>query len=241
LLFLTSRQALAENVGQTETDYLLEAIRGAGMLLYDTVPPRLQEASQAMDWVRPHLRSNPTIEGVVLLGGDDVLPAQRLDALDPGLRSSLSSRSDPDNFIVWSDDIYGDRDGDGLPELPVSRIPDGKASRFLFAAIKAGDRPVGSPRNGVRNVKRPFAEGIYQNLPGAGTMLVSEPTTSNQIPPSTWPRIGCTSCCTGAMRAVPASGVKPPTVERSRPSTSVTCLTAEGGWCSRGVAGVLSP
>jgi len=174
---------LAENVGLTETDYLLEAIREAGMLLYDTVPPRLQEASQAMDWVRPQLRSNPTIEGVVLLGGYDVLPAQRLDALDPELRRSLPSLSDSDNFIVWSDDVYGDRDGDGLPELPVSRIPDGKSSQLLFTAMQVGDRPVGAPRNGVRNVARPFAEGIYQNLPGAGIMLVSEPTTSNQTPP----------------------------------------------------------
>jgi beta-lactamase superfamily II metal-dependent hydrolase len=183
LLFITSRQALAENVGQTETDYLLEAIRQIGMPLYDAVPPRLQESSQVMDWVRPQLRSNPEIEGVVLLGGYDVLPAQRLDALDPELRRSLPSSSDPDNFIVWSDDVYGDRDGDGLPELPVSRIPDGKSSRLLFAAMQVGDKPVGAPRNGVRNVARPFAEDIYKGLPGAGTILVSEPTISTQTPP----------------------------------------------------------
>lgn len=188
LLFVTSRQALAANIGTAETDFVLEALRDFGMPLYDAVPPGLQRTSGVMDLVRPELSRNPAIEGVVVLGGYDVIPAQLLDTLTPALRRRLSTSAlgaDPDAFIVWSDDVYGDRDGDGLPELPVSRIPDGKSAEVLFAAIQASDDgPVRGTRSGIRNVHRPFADRIYQGLPGAGAMLNSEPTASGRYPPS---------------------------------------------------------
>jgi hypothetical protein len=83
---------------------------------------------------------------------------------------------------VWSDDAYGDTDGDGLPELPVSRIPDGKSPHLVFAAIQATDAKSAESRAGVRNVVRPFADSIYEALPGGAPILVSKPTIFNQLP-----------------------------------------------------------
>jgi hypothetical protein len=125
-----------------------------------------------------------TYRGVVLIGGYDVLPAQRLDVLDAALRRTLGGRvaNDADQYVVWSDAIYGDKDGDALPEVPVSRIPDGKSPALVMTALAAtpeADNP--RRRFGVRNVARPFAQPIFANLEGRGDLLVSQPTTSSRI------------------------------------------------------------
>jgi hypothetical protein len=99
------------------------------------------------------------------------------------LQPRVSRTGDADNFIVWSDDIYGDADGDLLPELPVSRIPDGNRAELVFAALQAGGNTLSNKRIGVRNVARPFAAEIYRNLPGSKQMLISQPTTFNSTPP----------------------------------------------------------
>ncbi|HSG38177.1 MAG TPA: hypothetical protein VLE27_00945, partial [Thermoanaerobaculia bacterium] len=86
----------------------------------------------------------------------------------------------PDRFLVWSDDFYGDLDGDNLPEIPVSRIPDGRYAPLLRTALTA---PLVRPkrRAGVRNLKRPFAESVFELLPGDAPLLVSDPTTPHTI------------------------------------------------------------
>jgi hypothetical protein len=131
--------------------------------------------------VRQQLQQQRNVEGVVLLGGHDIVPSQVLDCLPPEIRRALADGNDPDEFIVWSDDIYGDREGDDLPEVPVSRIPDGKSAELVFAALQAGVRRH-DERSGVRNVARPFAEQIFDRLRGSRTLLVSQPTTfSNPV------------------------------------------------------------
>ena len=182
LLFVTSREALAENIGRAESDQLLNAFRDRRLLLYDEVPRALSDSTPAAALVRQRLRQHPEVQGVVLIGGYDVVPAQILDCLPQTLRRDLPPNDDPDQFIVWSDDIYADRDGDGLPEIPVSRIPDGRSARLVFAAVQARPGPAKRRRSGVRNVARPFAERIYGDLPGAGGILVSRPTTYDQEP-----------------------------------------------------------
>jgi len=104
------------------------------------------------------------------------VPSQVLDCLPPDLRAAVHGSSDPDEFIVWSDDIYGDREGDELPEVPVSRIPDGKSAELVFAALQAREL-AREDRSGVRNVARPFAERVFAAVPGARSLLVSQPTT----------------------------------------------------------------
>jgi len=182
LLFVTSREALARNIGQREAEHVLQAIRAQNNLLFDQIPATMSDSRQAAALVRGFMQSNAGIKGVVLLGGYDVVPSQRVDCLPPNLRSRVSGNGDADNFIVWSDDIYGDSDGDLLPELAVSRIPDGNRSKLVFAAIQAAGASLSQPKVGVRNVARPFANEVFRALPGSAAMLVSRPVTYDGNP-----------------------------------------------------------
>jgi beta-lactamase superfamily II metal-dependent hydrolase len=182
LLFVTSKEALARNIGRRESDHVLQALRSQSAILFDQVPASSSDAAQCAALVGQQLRQNPGVKGVVLLGGYDVVPSQRVDCLPAALRSKVSGNGDADNFIVWSDDVYGDLDGDLLPELPVSRIPDGNRAALVFAAIQSRDTSLGNARVGVRNIARPFADQVYQALPGSKNMLVSRPTTYDANP-----------------------------------------------------------
>src|SRR5262249_40662730 len=128
--------------------------------------------------------SDAGIEGVVLVGGFDVVPSLRLDALSPELRRKVGGgNDDPDDFVVWSDEIYASTDGDTVADLPVSRVPDARSAQFLFAALRASGRPPGVGRCGVRNVRREFADPIFRGLPGGSDLFTSEPSTHDQQNP----------------------------------------------------------
>jgi beta-lactamase superfamily II metal-dependent hydrolase len=176
LLFVTNEASLAKNIGRSEAASVVAAVRAARMPLCLTTGNDVKVAAAA---VRQKLRDG--VAGVVIVGGHDVVPFQRIDCLPPDLRRRVDGSDDPDGFIVWSDDIYGDLDGDGLPELPVSRIPDGKSAELVFKAIRAvAPRPL--QRAGIRNIARPFADGIYGGIGGTTPLLVSQPTVFNQRP-----------------------------------------------------------
>ncbi len=182
LLFVTSKEKLAANIGVTEAARVLNAIRAKGLPLMDDLP-RLTNAATAAESVRRRLASHPNVEGVVIVGGYDVVPSMALDCLTPQLRQRLSNNDDPDRFVVWSDDLYGVRGSGGRLELPVSRIPDGKSAQLVFAALEANRNSAGIPRAGVRNVARPFADRVYGALPGTGNLHVSRPVVFNQSAP----------------------------------------------------------
>jgi beta-lactamase superfamily II metal-dependent hydrolase len=182
LLFVTSKEALARNIGQRESEHVLQSLRSQNILLFDQIPARMSDGGQAAVLVREQLQKTPGVKGVVLLGGYDVVPSQRVDCLPATLRSRVSGNGDADNFIVWSDEIYGDADGDLLPELPVSRIPDGNRAQLVFAALQAAATGVGQSRIGVRNIARPFADAVFKSLPGSAAMLVSQPITYDVNP-----------------------------------------------------------
>lgn len=182
LLFVTSKQALAANLGRAESAHLLQALRAHNLPVFDEVPAGLTESAPAIALVQGQLLEHKDVEGVVLIGGHDVVPSQILDCLPKSLRQRLPRTRDLDNFIVWSDDAYGDRDGDGLPEIPVSRIPDGHSAQLVFAAIQATPKTGGEQRVGIRNIARPFAEAIFSRLPGQSSLLQSKPTIFNQQP-----------------------------------------------------------
>jgi hypothetical protein len=169
LLFVTDPERLKRNIGQ-DSDRALDIIRQAGHRVVAGPAPTLIAASRA------GLQDN-TFQGVVLLGGYDVVPSQRVDALGADLRARIPANMiarDRDGFIVWSDDAYGDRDGDFVPEVPVSRIPDARLGSFFLGVLTApGAGPAG--KFGLRNRERPFAEPIYAAIPGNDPMQVSEP------------------------------------------------------------------
>ena len=119
----------------------------------------------------------------MLLGGYDVLPAMRFDTLPAPLRAQLGDAvaSDPDSFVVWSDQAYAAVSGDGMADVPISRIPDGGDADFMLGALRTG--AAGSRgRFGLRNSARPFAEGAYGLITGKEDMLCSGVSASTDIP-----------------------------------------------------------
>lgn len=177
LLFVTNRDRLAANLGQAEAARALDAIRASGHQLLDGVADEVRTAAQA---VVQELRAT-SIAGVVLLGGYDVVPAQRFDVLPPALRARLRNpNAELDQFVVWSDDVYGCVDGDDLPDVPVSRIPDGKSPQLVFRALSASGH-MRRTRFSIRNYARPFAAGVFAGLDGQGVLEVCETFSSETL------------------------------------------------------------
>jgi beta-lactamase superfamily II metal-dependent hydrolase len=169
LMFVTDPERLKQNIGE-DADRALAIIQDAGHSVITDAGVSLIDATR-----RALASKQP--KGVVLLGGYDVVPSQRVDVLGPDLRRRISAGligRDRDGFVVWSDDVYGDRDADGFPELPVSRIPDARLGSFFLSMLTNGSAgPAG--KFGVRNRERPFAEVIYATIPGDGPIQVSAP------------------------------------------------------------------
>lgn len=175
LLFVTCRPLLERNVGVKEATFALNLVQGSADVELLELPETPDENITSKR-VLEKLRAG-NYEGVVIIGGYDVVPAKRLEVLDPALRENIirvrGSILDQDNFIVWSDDVYVDLDGDSLPELPVSRIPDARRSDVLLAALTAPAFKPGSSF-AIRNIARPFAEEVFKKLPrGPGPMNIS--------------------------------------------------------------------
>lgn len=175
LLVVTGRDALADNIGTLEADHVLAALRAKDpFVVYDRLP-RAIGAATATSLVRDELRRLGDREGVLLLGGYDVAPPLRVFCVPDEIRDEVDLDADHDSFTVWSDDGYGDTEGDRMPELPVSRIPDGRSAPLVFAAVQAGTPDRGARRTNIRNAARPFADDVHALVPGAGTMLRSGP------------------------------------------------------------------
>ncbi len=178
LLFATCESALSRNVGTETAGRALAALRSAGHVVVSDLPDGRADSQPYADAIRKQLSAHREVAGVVLVGGLDVVPSQRRDVLPSVLRAQVSSDSDPDDFVVWSDAVYGDVDGDGLAELPVSRIPDGHSEKLLLKALQAAGPGALNQRNGVRNWQRPFADGIFEILRGSRMISQSHPLTA---------------------------------------------------------------
>lgn len=174
LLFASNRKLLADSIGKAEADFAIRMIERAGQTYVDAPDP-----DQAQRLIHKQLTKDH--RGVVLIGGYDMLPAKRLDTLPPEVRSALGgdADTDADSFIVWSDSLYGDMDDDDLPELPVSRIPDGKSSQLVLNALASQGVDLKMDRFSIFNSKRPFASDVIKHVPGSMAALMSLPTTSS--------------------------------------------------------------
>jgi hypothetical protein len=179
LLFVTNASRLAANIGAAEARALLDMVRAAGQTVVDVGSGEPTQAARRAAGQVSGLR------GIVLLGGYDVLPAERYDTLPPSLRAQIrDAQGEPDNFIVWSDQVYGDIDGDGLADLPVSRVPDGRSAELVRAALCSCPPAPLARRFGLRNAARPFADHVFsQQVPGTEQMLKSQPTASSAVDP----------------------------------------------------------
>ncbi len=178
LLVATNREALTEKIGVDYTEAILGNLKERGLTVLDDLP-RIFDQAALRERMVPQLK-NTIHRGVLILGGLDVVPAARLDCLTAELRRRIDPTDDPDQFFVWSDGPYGDIEGDGVEELPVSRLPDLADGEFLANALS---RPPGIPAaavNGVRNIRRPFADKTVQT---EAPLLRSEPTTADTLSP----------------------------------------------------------
>lgn len=121
--------------------------------------------------------------GVVLLGGHHVLPTFEIDALPPALRRReyRGGSYDRDDFVVWSDDPYGDPDGIGVPTIPVSRIPDAHDGDLVLRALNPFVPSDRDHRFGLRNLNRPFAEQVFTEISGENPMLTSHPISPTDL------------------------------------------------------------
>jgi len=181
LLFITRRAQLEANIGQQEAAGALGVIESAGGRIVE-LPEAIASSPDLALRAGSLMEGHDDLDGIVLVGGYDVVPSIRLDALPASIRGHVAASGDPDEFIVWNDEAYGDRDADGLPELPVSRVPDGRSGALLQAQL--GSRPPSKRdgRGGIRNVKRPFAAPVFAALPGTRDILVSAPVVFNAHP-----------------------------------------------------------
>ncbi|HSK77947.1 MAG TPA: MBL fold metallo-hydrolase [Thermoanaerobaculia bacterium] len=181
LLFATDPEALKDNLGREEARGICKALESSGHAAVFRNFRRMDSSKAAVE-IRKALDPK-TVQGIVLVGGYDVIPPDSVDVLSATHRRAVDPRYDPDGFLVWCDDFYGDLDGDDLPEIPVSRIPDGRYAPLLRTALAA---PLVRPprrRAGLRNFKRPFAEEVFAGLPGDARLLVSHPATPQSIDP----------------------------------------------------------
>jgi beta-lactamase superfamily II metal-dependent hydrolase len=173
LLFATDVDRLGQRIGPDNARRLVESLRNRHAVVTG-------RGADLMNRVKTSIRSDTAIKGVVLLGGYGVVPAQIISTL-PDELSHMTIR-DRDRLQVWSDDGYGDRDNDNVPELPVSRIPDGGSDAFMRQALNASARRSAGDRGGIRNIRRPFADAVYRLLPGRRPLFTSAPTPPN-VPP----------------------------------------------------------
>ena len=178
LLFITNRARLEKNVGANELLQATRIIEAAGQPLVDITMP-----DDPFPQVRAAIGKHDPM-GVVVLGGYDVLRAIRYDTIPKDVRDRLGDNADPDDFIVWSDQAYGDRDGDMLGELPVSRIPDGRSGELVKAALCTCTANPRAQRFGLRNHARPFADNVFNNVDGTQAIMVSDPTRSKCLDPA---------------------------------------------------------
>lgn len=175
---VTNRNGLADKVGAEFTDRLLDNLRERGLTVLDDLPAEFDEDA-IRERIVPELR-NTIHRGVLILGGYDVVPSSRFDCLTEELRSRIDVTDDPDQYFVWSDGPYGDIEGDGVQELPVSRLPDLGDPDFLADALARMPVTPSAAVHGVRNVNRPFADKVVE---AESALLRSEPVTTGTLAP----------------------------------------------------------
>lgn len=94
------------------------------------------EVALARPPIETALASLPRPPAYILLLGDDRLPELREETALPGKRFSLYRwrATQPETYV--SDSVHGDLDGDGIPEIPVGRLPGRTPAEIARLAAK---------------------------------------------------------------------------------------------------------
>ena len=176
LLYVTEPVALRRNVGEADAAAVIADLSARpGRLLQLDPGSKIESAVAA---TRRVLAGVPDLVGVVLVGGYDVVPSQAVDTVPRALQGNIRRGRDGDGFVVWSDTNYGwttDR-----RQLPISRVPDGRLGSFLRDTLRPRAAAVSAP-SGIRNIARPFAEGIFDLVRADRDLWVSEDATPDVV------------------------------------------------------------
>lgn len=163
LMFVTNRRRLADRIKPDGANAAIAALRAVpGAVVVDDADGSAEDIRKRIAPLRGATR------GVVLVGGYDVVPSQVVDALPADIRKRVTDFDDKDDFVVWSDDVYGAIDEDAIPDVPVSRVPDCGDARFLLRALGT-TAPTPRTRTGIHNMRRPFAAKVWRDdMPAIG-------------------------------------------------------------------------
>jgi hypothetical protein len=161
LFFITQPERLIEKFGKDNFQVIEKIITAAKMPIY-YLPDGMHNARDCVLNSRHFLQKchkEKAIKGVVLLGGDDVVPFEIRNTLDGSFGNANLS-----DFLVWSDDGYGVLGDLEFPDLPVSRIPDGNSFALMIAALTA--KKISKNRNSMAiiNTTREYGIDIYENF-----------------------------------------------------------------------------
>ena len=180
LLVITNKTKLGTNIGSEQAAEVVDALRTAGLTVI-TDAPTGPDPEKAIRKARKILQDGK-FEGVLIVGGYDVVPAVRLSVIDDELRSRI--KPDEDDYVVWSDDAYAALDDDGVPDLPVSRIPDASDAGLVFACLSCATKASSvKTAFGLRNKLRPFADRVFLGI-SKSPCLESWPTDPLQVDPT---------------------------------------------------------
>jgi len=69
LLFITSAEKLAENIGQSETEQILNAFEKQHIPLLSDIEANLSKSAEVARFVQRKLSELPNVRGVVIVGG----------------------------------------------------------------------------------------------------------------------------------------------------------------------------
>jgi hypothetical protein len=210
-LVLTSAERLTKQIGAERLGDVMRIVSSVGDVIdYDqelgaaspdyavTLGPGVPEAAQlntgglgfpgyreqltdSIDGLVEKYLKQGTYAGLIIVGGDAVVPFGVLDNPLAELRDEKGNPLDSD--AVFTDDIYADTDHDSsiLPDVPVTRLPDGGDAQTLLNQLNAGRGPE-SGGYSVRSADFDKAREIAE-LIGASDTPVSPPA-ENVKPPS---------------------------------------------------------
>ena len=203
LVFATDPDRLGQRIGVATATQVLDQLRGEGHAVVAAA------RDQLLNRVRQAINATPRVRGVVLLGGYSVVPAQIVNTL-PAELTGVRVR-DRDRLQVWSDDGYGDRDGDGVPSCRSAACRTGKTAASSSARCDRLDL-----RRSPRGAASAISGGLLPK-PSSTFSPRDAVCTPRRRRPLTCHPTGCRetsyiSCCTACRPTPGTSPARMPTV-----------------------------
>lgn len=161
---------LAREYGQSEASRLNARMKKIGTVV--ELPADVSSAEDALDYVRGALAKVgvqlKSVRAIQIVGGPDAVPYFSVPFDRP---------RDGDKQVL-TDDLYGDRDGDGFLEAPVARLPDGNSLELLETQLlepRAGSREGAFLLSMEQNLRVKEAKAVQGAIGYQSTLVKSPP------------------------------------------------------------------